>query len=232
MKQYKDYFSSGVSIKELPQAERPRERLQEHCPLALSDLELLSLLIGSGTSRNPANKVAEQLLFLLDKTSGDAEISIEQLTSIDGMGLAKATLIIAALELGRRRLPSKRKQIVFPSDVYPLVRHYAGRPQECFLSVSLNGAHEVISINVVSIGLINHTLVHPREVFATPLRERATAIIIAHNHPSGILKPSTEDLSVTKRLVKAGDLLGIKVLDHLIFSDEGYRSMLEKDEMG
>ncbi len=231
MRQYKDYYTNGVSIKELPQSERPRERLQEHGPLALSDLELLTLLIGSGTSRNPAMKVAEQLLYLLDKLSGEEEITIEQLTSIDGMGLAKATLVLAALELGRRRLPPKRKQIVFPSDVFPLIRHYASRPQECFLSISLNGAHEVISINVVSIGLVNHTLVHPREVFATPLRERATAVIIAHNHPSGILQPSGDDRNVTRRLVKAGELLGIKVLDHLIFSEEEYRSMLEKDEM-
>lgn len=169
MKQYKDYYTTGVSIKELPQSERPRERLQEHGPLALSDLELLALLIGSGTSKNPAMKVAEQLLYLLDKLSGEEEITIEQLTSIDGMGLAKATLVLAALELGRRRLPPKRKQIVFPSDVFPLIRHYASRPQECFLSISLNGAHEVISINVVSVGLVNHTLVHPRDVLTSHL---------------------------------------------------------------
>jgi DNA repair protein RadC len=135
-------------------------------PNALSDMELIAILIGSGTFGRPAHVLAQQILDLLDRTSGDSEVEVDDLTQIDGMGIAKATLISAALELGRRRLPSKRKQIIFPSDVYPLIRHYGSRPQEYFLSIALNGAHEVISINVVSIGLVNHTLVHPREVFA------------------------------------------------------------------
>jgi DNA repair protein RadC len=129
-------------------------------------MELIAILIGSGTFGRPAHVLAQQILDLLDRTSGDSEVEVDDLTQIDGMGIAKATLISAALELGRRRLPSKRKQIIFPSDVYPLIRHYGSRPQEYFLSIALNGAHEVISINVVSIGLVNHTLVHPREVFA------------------------------------------------------------------
>jgi DNA repair protein RadC len=138
-------------------------------PNALSDMELIAILIGSGTFGRPAHVLAQQILDLLDRTSGDSEVEVDDLTQIDGMGIAKATLISAALELGRRRLPSKRKQIIFPSDVYPLIRHYGSRPQEYFLSIALNGAHEVISINVVSIGLVNHTLVHPREVLTSHL---------------------------------------------------------------
>ena len=99
-----------------------------------------------------------------------------------------------------------------------------------FICVALNGAHEVMSVTVVTIGLVNHTLVHPREVFSTPLRERATAVIVAHNHPRGILHPSTDDIRVTQRLIQARELLGIGVLDHLIFSEKSFRSMLEENE--
>lgn len=231
MKRYTNHDITATDIKEMPTKERPRERLQSCGPDALSDIELLAILLGSGTSKHPVPVLAKRILDLLDRSHCDSTLMVEDLTSIDGVGMAKATLISAALELGRRRLPSKRKQVIFPSDIYPLIRHYGNRPQEYFLSISLNGAHEVISVNVVSIGLVNHTLVHPREVFSNPLRERATAVIVAHNHPSGILNPSTDDIRVTQRLIQAGELLGIRVLDHLIFSDESFRSMLEENEL-
>ncbi|HCG62826.1 MAG TPA: hypothetical protein DEZ27_03205 [Sphaerochaeta sp.] len=231
MRKYNESPTLESGIKELPLEQRPREKLQINGSTALSDNELLSILLGSGTSRKPVPILAKDILDLLDRTRGDSEILIEDLIKIDGMGMAKATLVCAALELGRRRLPAKRKQVIFPSDVYPLIRHYGNRPQEYFLCVSLNGAHEIIGVQVVSIGLVNHTLVHPREVFSDPLRERATAVIVAHNHPSGILIPSNDDINITQRLLKAGELLGIRVLDHLIFSDEGFRSMLEENEL-
>ncbi len=201
-----------------------------HGALSLSDVELIAIMIGSGTVKNPAMKLATQILDILDRQNVDDQLTVKDLLSIEGLGNAKATLICAALELGRRRLPSRRKQIIFPGDVFPLIQHIGSRLQEHFIAISLNGAHEVMSINTVSIGLVNHTLVHPREVFSTPLRERATAIIVAHNHPSGNLIPSLDDRKVTKRLKEAGELLGIKVLDHLIFSDASYRSMLEHNE--
>jgi DNA repair protein RadC len=156
-----------------------------------------------------------------------AIVAHEDLRNISGLGMAKTTLICAALELGRRRLPAKKRQISTPGDIYPLISHYAGRMQEHFLSIALNGAHEVLSVNVCSIGLVNRTLVHPREVFVEAVRQRATAILVAHNHPSGNLEPSVEDRDVTRRLRQAGDIIGIKVLDHLIFGEEGYFSMLE-----
>jgi DNA repair protein RadC len=230
MKSYQKKLNPDLHIKELPTAERPREKLREKGSLALADTELLTIMIGSGTMKVPAPVLASRLLEFLDQIKPDDEVSVETLMVVDGMGLAKAALICAALELGRRRLPSKRKQIIFPSDAYPLVRHFGSRQQEHFLCIALNGAHEVVAVNVVSIGLVNHTLVHPREVFADPLRERATAVIVAHNHPSGNLTPSADDRNVTKRLKSAGDLLGIPVLDHLIFSDETFHSMLEENE--
>jgi len=191
---------------------------------SLSDLELLAILIGSGSKERPVNSIAKELLEVLDKK---AIVSHDDLRNIPGLGMAKTTLICAALELGRRRLPAKKRQISTPGDIYPLISHYAGRMQEHFISVALNGAHEVLSVNVCSIGLVNRTLVHPREVFVEAVRQRATAILVAHNHPSGNLEPSVEDRDVTRRLKQAGDIIGIKVLDHLVFSEEGYFSMLE-----
>ncbi|MBI9095657.1 MAG: DNA repair protein RadC [Sphaerochaeta sp.] len=215
---------SDQRIKDMDVHDRPRERMVSGGAESLSDLELLTILIGSGSKERPVNSIAKQLLEVMDKK---AIISHDDLLTIQGLGMAKTTLICAALELGRRRLPAKKRQISTPGDIFPLISHYAGRMQEHFISVALNGAHEVLSVNVCSIGLVNRTLVHPREVFAEAVRQRATAILVAHNHPSGNLEPSMEDRDVTRRLRQAGDIIGIKVLDHLIFSEEGYFSMLE-----
>ncbi len=211
-------------IKEMAVCDRPRERMLQKGAQALSDQELLTILIGSGNRGRSVRTIAKELLELLDKKPLATN---EDLMAISGLGLAKATLIGAALELGRRKLPAKKRQISTPSDIYPLIRHYATRMQEHFLSICLNGAHEVLSVNVCSIGLVNRTIVHPREVFTEAVRQRSTAILVAHNHPSGNLEPSPEDKDVTRRLKQAGDILGIKVLDHLIFSEDGYLSMLE-----
>ncbi len=231
MRTYREDVPAMVSIKEMPLCQRPRERLCEVGGQALSDLELLTIMIGSGTALKPAGEMAGEVLALLDRCDVSKELTVSDVQALPGMGKAKAAVICAALELGRRRLPQRRKQIVFPHDVYPFIQHFGNRNQEHFLCISLNGAHEVLSVHVVSIGLVNFTLVHPREVFADPLRERATAIIVAHNHPSGNLMPSQDDINVTIRLKKAGDLLGIKLLDHLIFSEDSYRSMLEENEL-
>jgi DNA repair protein RadC len=211
-------------IKEMEVHNRPRERMAERGAEALNDQELLAILIGSGNKERSVTTIAREVMELLDQRN---RITQEELITISGLGPAKATLIIAALELGRRRLPAKRRQIRTPSDVYPLIRHYASRMQEHLLAISLNGAQEVLSINVCSIGLVNRTIVHPREVFSEALAQRASAIIVAHNHPSGVLEPSMEDREVTRRLKKAGDILGIPIIDHLIFSEDGFISMLE-----
>ncbi|MFA5447800.1 MAG: DNA repair protein RadC [Sphaerochaeta sp.] len=213
-----------MRIKEMAVCDRPRERMMSKGAEALTDQELFSILIGSGNRGRSVTSIAKDLMELLDY---EPMATHQDLLRVSGLGTAKATLIIAALELGRRRLPPKKRQIATPSDIYPLIRHYATRMQEHFLSICLNGAHEVLSINVCSVGLVNRTIVHPREVFGEAIRQRATAIIVAHNHPSGNLEPSPEDRDVTRRLRQAGELLGIKVLDHLIFCEEGYLSLLE-----
>ena len=166
MMQYKQQEPNYINIKELPPNERPRERLESLGALSLSDIELITIMIGSGTQKNPAMKVAYAILKILDTQPVENQLKVKDLVDIEGLGIAKATLICASLELGRRRLPSRRKQINFPGDVFPLIQHIGSRLQEHFLCIALNGAHEVMSITTVTIGLVNHTLVHPRDNLA------------------------------------------------------------------
>ena len=207
----------------------PREKLQEKGAEALSDLELMAILLGSGTKGYDVMKVADRILKALDnnKTKPD----VKELQKVEGVGLAKAALIAAALEFARRRIRPEGLKISFPADVLPLIANYGDRKQEHFICVSMNGASEVITTRVVSVGLVNKTQVHPRKVFADPITDRAAAIIVAHNHPSGSLSPSKEDIEVTKQLKAAGETLGIKLFDHIIFNHKGYYSFLEKGEL-
>ncbi|MBO4280070.1 MAG: DNA repair protein RadC [Spirochaetales bacterium] len=214
------------SIKEMPRDDRPRERLHRLGPKGVSDLELLCAILGSGSSGRPVQDIAGDILEVIEKGG----FSPEDFRGVPGLGPAKAAGICAGLELGRRMLSSRLRSCKDPAAIFDLIRHYGDRVQEHFLVIMLNGAHELMGVNVVTVGLVNRTLVHPREVFADPISMRATAIILAHNHPSGNLEPSPDDLEVTLRLKKAGHLLGIEVLDHLIFSSDGYRSMLESGE--
>ena len=216
-------------ISEIPKSDRPREKLQQKGAEALSDVELLAILLGSGTKEHDVMDVAERILKVVDGDKG--KISVEELQKIDGVGLAKATLIAAALEFVRRRIRPEGLKITFPADILPLIRHYADRKQEHFICVSINGANEVITTRVISVGLVNRTQVHPREVFADPITDRASSIIVAHNHPAGALLPSKEDLEITKQLKSTGEILGIKLLDHIIFNEKGYYSLLEKGEV-
>jgi DNA repair protein RadC len=216
-------------IIDIPKEDRPREKLELKGPQSLSDLELMTILLGSGIKGHDVMTVADRILKSLDASKGNA--SVEDLKQIEGVGQAKATLIAAALEFARRRIRPEGLKITFPADVLPLIRHYADRKQEHFIWVSINGANEVITTRVVSVGLVNKTQVHPREVFADPITDRASSIIVAHNHPIGDLTPSKEDIEITKELKSAGEILGIKVLDHIIFNDKGYYSLLEKSEI-
>lgn len=216
-------------IADIPKQDRPREKLQAKGPEALSDLELLAVLLGSGTKGHDVMKVAGRILKALD--SNPNQVSLKELQKIEGVGLAKATLIAASLEFARRRIRPEGLKISFPADVLPLIRNYADRKQEHFFCVSINGANEVIKSRVVSVGLVNKTHVHPREVFADPITDRASAIIVAHNHPVGELTPSVEDKEITGQLKSAGEILGIRLLDHIIFNHKGYFSFLESGEL-
>lgn len=221
-----------LGIKAMEKERRPRERLQREGAEALSDRELLAIIVGSGNGSNTVHTLAKKLLSCLDGSSSrTGGVDIHQLMAIPGIGQAKASLIGAALEFSRRRMLPSKKKVTSPEDIIPFILHLADRPQEQFIVLSLNGAHEVIEQRTISVGLVNRTLVHPREVFAGPLTDRAAAIICAHNHPSGNLEASSEDRELTQRIIEAGELLGIPLLDHVIFSYDDYYSFLENGDI-
>ncbi len=213
------------SINDIPTHDRPREKLLRKGAAALSDQELLAVLLGKGTPGMGVLTLAGKLVRVLDEKG--LGIRVEDLTGFEGVGDAKATVILAAIEFARRRIKPEGAKIETPADLLPHVRHYADRKQEHFLCASINGANEILNIRVVSIGLIDRTPVHPREVFADALSDRASAIIVAHNHPSSGLEPSPADVEVTRQLKEAGSVIGIALLDHIIFDRRGYFSFLE-----
>ena len=204
----------------------PRERAAAMGVGELSDLDLVQTLLGSGGPGRPVRQLAAAVLAVLDSSPESPDR--DRLLAIPGMGQAKTTLVCGALELARRLWLPERKRIRSPADIMAVVRHYADREQEHFLCLALNGANEVLSCAVVSIGLVNRTLVHPREVFVEAIKLRASSIAVAHNHPSGCLEPSADDREVTRRLESAGELLGITLLDHLIFSPGGWLSFADR----
>ena len=215
------------NIKNLPEHERPQEKLIERGAVALTDHELLTVLIGKGSRRHDAITLAKKMIPVIDEKG--AKLSVDDLVKFDGIGNAKAALILAATEFSRRRIRPEGIRIETPADLVPYIRHYVDRKQEHFLCASVNGANEIINIRVVSIGLVDRSHVHPREVFADPLIDRASAVILAHNHPVGALNPSEQDIETTQQLRQAGEIMGITVLDHIIFNSTEYFSFLEND---
>jgi len=216
-------------LKDLPLDERPREKLLKKGAESLSDQELMAIILGKGSQKNDVLSLAKQLIKTIDEKG--IKVQAQEILDINGIGEAKATTIAAAFEFVRRRIKPEGLKIQFPIDVLPLIQHYGDRKQEHFLCISINGANEVMNIRVVTIGLINKSQVHPREVFADVIAERASAVIIAHNHPAGDLIPSNEDIAVTKRIKEAATILGISLLDHIIFNNKGYYSFVEHDEL-
>ena len=190
-----------------------------------SDIELLMLMLGSGIKNVPVEKLASIVMNKI--TESDSENLIEELMSIKGMGKSRALSIAASCEFGRRRNLHNNALILHPSDIIPFVRNYSIYPKEHFLCISLSGGHEIIEIRVISIGTVNKALVHPREVFCQALKDNASAVIVAHNHPSGNCEPSGEDIETTEILHKCSRLLGIELLDHVIFDKESYFSFME-----
>ncbi|MDC7125571.1 MAG: DNA repair protein RadC [Spirochaetales bacterium] len=219
-----DTYYSDISI--TPKQERPRELLFEHGPEYLSDQQLIAIIIGSGTKGNNVMRLSKKVLNVYLKNPIEV-LRPEVFCEIDGMGQAKAAQLSAAMEFARRRITTNTKKLTSPADVVPILFSYTTCKKEHFICISLNGAHEVIAVRVVSIGTLNKTLVHPREVFSAPLTDSAAGIICAHNHPSGTTEPSHDDIRLTERIQKAGEILGIRLLDHLIISVSGYYSFLE-----
>jgi len=206
--------------------DRPREKLCRRGAHALSDTELLTIALGTGIRGTSARAIAAEIVSVLDNQRGAVDVTA--LEAIKGVGQAKATLIAAMLEFSRRRIRPEGVKIRTAADVIPLLTHFADRKQEHFICITLNGAHEVIATRVITVGLLNTAQVHPREVFSDVITDRAAAVIFAHNHPSGDVTPSAEDIRATDLLCTAGETLGIAVLDHIIFSRRGFASLEEK----
>jgi len=216
-------------IKEIPSFDRPREKLAAKGAKALSDVELLATLLGSGVKGKNVFQISHAILRKLDNHI--ETIDVKTLVSTEGVGFAKACQIVAAFEFAKRRLLKESTFVKKAEDILPLISHIADKKQEYFLCISLNGANEVIGNRVVTVGLLNTNQVHPREVFADAISDRAASIILAHNHPSGILAPSPDDVITTRQLIDAGNIIGISVLDHIIVTKKGYLSFKEKGLM-
>lgn len=195
---------------------------------ALSDTELLSIMLSTGTKGVPVEALAAKVLPIIDL--GEA-LDLKALQSVSGIGESKASLIAAALEFARRRIRPDGTRIKRAADVTALLQHILDRPQEQVVSISLSGAHEVIKMRTVSVGLLTSCPIHPREVFVGPITDHAYSVIIAHNHPSGDPSPSDEDRRVTRQLAQAAQTLGIRLLDHIIVARRGYYSFQESGEL-
>ncbi|MCL2765684.1 MAG: DNA repair protein RadC [Treponema sp.] len=213
----------------VPPEKRPREKLLAGGPASLSDEELLAILLNTGIQGKDVKALAGDLLSLLDKNNDIP--SVNEISRLSGFGQSKACAVAAMLEFGRRRYGSFSARIRQPADIFMLVRHFADRKQEKFISISLNGAHEVLAVRIVTIGLVNKTIVHPREVFADIIQDRAAAFCVAHNHPSGQLASSDEDDEITERLLQAARILGLHFLDHIIFSESSFWSFRDKGKL-
>ena len=203
-------------------SDRPREKLQIKGASALSDFELLQALIGSGNKQADVSKIARETLKLI-KASG-AEVSYDELAKVTGLGLAKITEILAALELSKRYLLKTDQPIIdSPEKAVEQLSDIRDKKQEYFVCLTLDGANRLIAKRIITIGTLTSSLVHPREVFADAITDRAASIIVAHNHPSGNLEASDADRAVTRRLNEAGSLLGINLIDHLIVTGSSYQ---------
>ena len=213
------------TIKDLPEHARPREKLRERGASALTDEELVAAILGRGSAGVDVRTIARQVASLIREHKQG--LTLDHLLEVPGIGLAKAAQILAGFELARRHLLKETIKITGARDVRPVRSDIAGKQQEYFVCISLNGANEVIEKRVVTVGLLDKSQVHPREVFADVLADRAAAVILAHNHPSGELKPSNSDLKIHEQLTEAGRILGIRILDHVIVSKKGYFSFQE-----
>lgn len=223
-------MTKTFTVHDLPLSERPRERLLKLGTEALSVQELLALVLGRGTKGESVVLTAQKLLSNFGNLKNIASASVEELTQIKGIGLAKATQLKAALELGRRleeQSPDANKLTVrSPEDAVKAVRNkLKGKKREHFIALSLDTRNHLIGIHIISIGSLDSSIVHPREVFKEAITSSAASVIFVHNHPSGDPTPSDDDIKLTKRLVDVGEIMGIEVLDHIIICDTCYSSM-------
>ncbi len=223
---------SGLTVLDLPPSERPRERLSRLGAESLSEQELLACVLGRGVAGESVLVSARRLLAAFGNLRGIAEASVEQLSSVHGIGAAKAAQLKAAVEIARRvaLAPNGRRTVVDSAKAAAeLLRpHLLDKQKEHFVALLLDNRRHLIRMSPIAIGSLSATLVHPRELFKEAIAASAAAVIVAHNHPSGDPEPSEHDLEITTRLVRAGALLGIELVDHLILGTGGMVSLRER----
>lgn len=229
-------YTSHLSISQWAEDDRPREKLLRQGRRALSDAELIAILIGSGSRNESAVELSKRILKESDNDLNKlATLLVEDLCDFKGIGIAKAVSVVAALELGRRRKETPeavKKQITSSQDAFEVLRsQYADLNHEEFWILLVNQANRVQSKQLISRGGRAGTVVDAKLVFETALRHKATSIILSHNHPSGNLKPSDQDRTLTKKIIEGGKLLDVRVLDHLIFSNDTYYSFSDEGDM-
>lgn len=222
-----------VMVRDLPEEERPREKLIQRGASALSDTELLAILLRTGTSSVSVLHLAEEVLAKYQDKGLIAimNMSPQEIASVHGVGLAKAAAIVAAVELGRRlstRAAQKTEKIEGPEDaahyVMPMLRY---EQKEHFLVILLDVRNRILATPTISVGGLTSSIAHPREVFQEAIRHSAAALILVHNHPSGDPSPSREDIQITKQMMKAGEIMGIPVLDHIVLANDEFVSIKE-----
>ncbi|WP_152654756.1 DNA repair protein RadC [Oceanobacillus sp. CFH 90083] len=221
-----------IFIRDLPTEDRPRERLLKYGADKLSNQEILSILIGSGSKNDPVQLLADRILMHFEGIKLLRDATVEELTAIKGIGIAKSLNILAAIELGKRissYRPIDAYIIRSPEDganyVMEEMRNLA---QEHFVALFLNTKNQIIHRQTLFIGSLNASIVHPRELFREAVKRSAASILVCHNHPSGDPTPSQEDILVTKRLVESGKIIGIEVIDHLVIGNERFVSLKQK----
>jgi len=222
-------MTKSFTLHDLPKEERPRERLVKFGEQALSAQELLQLILGRGIAGESVAVTAQKLLTQFGSLQKLSEASIEELSSVKGIGLAKAAQIKAAFEIGHRLSTQtasyKSKELTNPEKVFKFMRSkIKDYKKERLYAIALNTRGW--TINEISVGALDSSMAHPREAFSEAIKSNASSVIFVHNHPSGNTEPSEEDVKLTKRLMKAGELLGIKVLDHIIITAKDFRSII------
>jgi DNA repair protein RadC len=228
-------MKKSFTVSDLPKSERPRERLQKHGAQVLSDQEILAAILGRGGAGKPVMTLVQDLLYRFEGLKGLAQTSLESLMEVDGIGLAKAVQLKAVFEVAGRLQATqvseeKRFVITGVQDVLSTIRPFVKDWQaEHFLAIMLDTRGKLIRCEPISRGSLNSTVVHPREVFKAAIAACAAAVIFVHNHPSGDPEPSDDDIALTKRLVSAGQLIGIPVHDHVIVTEKSYVSLRSRN---